>query len=70
MSLFLAKTEVQELTGYERPSYQKKWLAKHGYTFEVGKDASIKLLRAHVEAKLNPGGRRKKTEPNWNAMGA
>lgn len=33
--MILAPSEIQQLTGYVRPSAQVRWLRKHGYKFTV-----------------------------------
>ncbi len=50
--MFLTVDEIEELTGYLYCSRQIKWLADHGYKFEVSRNGKPKVLKTHVEARL------------------
>ncbi|PLX61147.1 DUF4224 domain-containing protein [Sedimenticola selenatireducens] len=52
--MFLSKKELQELTGYQRPSAQIRWLSRNGYRSAVGADGCPKVLKRMVYAKLGP----------------
>lgn len=52
MSLFLTHDELHELTGLRIPAYQRRWLEKHGYTFEINASGKPKVLRAFIMQKL------------------
>ena len=50
--MFLSRTELQEMTGYKRPSSMRRWLGENGYNYEVARDGYPRVLRAAVEMKL------------------
>lgn len=67
MSIFLDDTEVERLTGYSRPSAQRRWLLDHGWPHEVNGLGKPLLLRSVVEKRL--GGTVKPTKNlNWDAV--
>tara|TARA_R110000868_G_scaffold51872_1_gene164287 strand:+ start:30 stop:221 length:192 start_codon:yes stop_codon:yes gene_type:complete len=49
----LTAAELYELTGYRSPAWQAKWLAAHGWKFELGRDGP-KVLRAYRDARMGP----------------
>jgi hypothetical protein len=70
-SMFLTATEVRELTARIHSSSQLKVLRSMGIEHRSRPDASIAVLRKHVEEVL--GGSlgtkaRKPKEPNWGAI--
>lgn len=50
--MFLSDAELRELTGYQKPSAQKRWLEAQAIAFLVGGDGLPKVLRAVVVARL------------------
>jgi hypothetical protein len=70
--MFLSKPELHELTGYERPGAQARWLAKTNYPFEIGADGYPRVLRLCIERRL--GGAQSTTlkptqrAPNFEAL--
>lgn len=46
----LNEEQLREFTGFERPTFQEKWLKQNGIHFYVGGDGKIKVLFA----ALNP----------------
>ena len=48
MSIFLSVEELQELTGYQKPALQRRWLMQNGYQFDVRADAHPVVLEAQV----------------------
>jgi hypothetical protein len=50
--MFLSPGEVEELTGYERPSAQTRWLEAERFGFVVGGDGVPKVLREVVLSRL------------------
>lgn len=68
-SLFLAPSELQELTGYKYAKSQKQWLKNRGWRFEEDAAGRPKVLRAHLESKMGGSTRRTaQTEPNFDAL--
>lgn len=64
MSLTLSRTEIEEWTGYKRPSKQIAVLKSHRVRFNVGPDGYPRVLRSDLENKENQG---RKT-PNFQAL--
>jgi hypothetical protein len=50
--MFLTDAEVADLTGYQKPSSQIKWLAAEKYGYAVGGDGRPKVLREVVISRL------------------
>lgn len=50
--MFLSGAELRDLTGYQKPSAQKRWLEAQAISFMVGGDGLPKVLRAVVIARL------------------
>lgn len=50
--MFLTPKEVEQLTGYERPSAQIKWLTAEKFGFVIGGDGHPKVLREVVLSRL------------------
>lgn len=68
---FLSKIELSELVGSRQPAKQRRWLADHGYSFDVRLDGSNVVLRSHLQKKL--GGqdyvaKTKVSSPNFRAL--
>jgi hypothetical protein len=47
----LTREELADLTGYHSPAWQTKWLTKHGWKFEQGRNGP-KVLRAYRDARM------------------
>lgn len=65
--MFLTPTELRELTGYQKPALQRRWLAEHGYRFDVRADGRAVVLIAAIEQKL-AGRRTSGAEPDWSTL--
>ncbi len=50
--MFLSGAELRELTSYQKPSAQKRWLEAQAISFLVGGDGLPKVLRSVVVARL------------------
>ena len=50
-SIFLSVEEIRELTGYRNSSYQRQWLSKHGWQFEVSRIGRPIVGRAYARQK-------------------
>ena len=50
--MFLSDEELRELSGYQKPSAQKRWLDAQSIAFLVGGDGHPKVLRSVVIARL------------------
>lgn len=47
--MFLTESEVRELTEYQLPAYQKRWLDQNGVPYFVGASGRPKVLRSALE---------------------
>ncbi len=71
MSIFLTKTEIAELTGYQTRSKQALWLADRGWKFEMSALGHVKVLRKYAEMKLGmpiDGKYEQTTEPDFSSL--
>ncbi|OLU25445.1 hypothetical protein BVH03_17455 [Pseudomonas sp. PA15(2017)] len=50
--MLLTQAEVIELTGYQRPSAQIRWLDSHKVPYLIGGDGRPKVLRAPLVERL------------------
>ena len=66
--IFLVPEEIQELTGYKKPAYQKRWLAKRGYPFDVRCDGHPVVCRAYYEGCHNRNFTKRPSEPDLAAL--
>lgn len=60
--MFLDGSELQVLTGYQRPADQIKWLAAKGWKFEVSAVGRPVVLRAFAQVKM---GQVSEDPPAW-----
>ena len=51
-ALFLTAPDIQDLTGYQRPHDQIRWLRQRAYVFELGADGRPRILRSYLERRL------------------
>lgn len=65
-SLLLTADEVAELSGYQKPSAQARWLRQNDFPFVMGGDGRPKVLRQVVETRLGGKSTEKKREPQLN----
>lgn len=66
-TVFLSTAELRELTGYQKPALQRRWLAEHGYKFDVRADGRAVVLAAAIEQKL-AGRHTSGVQPDWSAL--
>nr|WP_298118246.1 DUF4224 domain-containing protein [uncultured Pseudomonas sp.] len=66
--MFLTADEVAELTGYQKPSAQIRWLEAERFGFVVGGDGVPKVLREVVLSRLGMSTKTKK-EPRLRLTG-
>jgi hypothetical protein len=48
--VFLTNNELQQLTGYQKPTLQRRWLVDNGYSFDVRRDGKPVVSRCHYES--------------------
>jgi hypothetical protein len=51
-AMFLTDVDLRSLTGYKRPAEQRRWLASHGWAFEVRADGKNRVLIEEAHAKM------------------
>jgi hypothetical protein len=51
--VILSRSDLVELTGYQRPGRQIAWLKRHGLRFFVAADGHPRVLRADLERPEN-----------------
>jgi len=66
--IFLSANELQELTGYQKPALQIRWLAENGYSFDVRCDGRPVISRTHYESHHEGAIVQRRTEPNLAAL--
>ena len=49
--MFLTVDQLKELTGYQKPALQRKWLLDNGYRFDVRNDGTPAFLVAQVQLR-------------------
>ena len=49
--MFLTTEELRDLTGYQKPALQLRWLAENGYSFDVRCDGRPVVSRTHYEGR-------------------
>ena len=50
-AVFLSSEQLRHLTGYKKPSLQRRWLVANGYRFDVRADGRPVVMVAQVEAR-------------------
>jgi len=65
--MFLTASELEDLTGYKRPTAQIRWLRRHGWRHTVNGLGLPKVDVAEKNRKM-VGGTRPAQEPNWGAL--
>lgn len=65
--MFLSREELAELTGYQKPSAQQRWLKAEKFGFLVDSDGHPKVLKDLVIARL--GGTQQKKGPQLRLTG-
>lgn len=66
--MFLTADEIVALTGYQRPSDQRRWLASHGWRHEADRLGRPVVLRSLAERMLGGEAIRKSAEPDFTAI--
>lgn len=62
--MFLTRDEIEQLTGYRRPTRQISWLRRNGLRFFVGADGYPRVPRANFENLAKP----RFAEPDFNSL--
>lgn len=63
VGFLLTIKELEDLSGYSKPSAQARWLEQNGLPFLIGGDGRLKVLRQVVEQRLGAPPDEKKREP-------
>ncbi|WP_041647974.1 DUF4224 domain-containing protein [Aromatoleum aromaticum] len=68
--MFLNKDELRNLTGYQMPSAQKRWLTDRGWPYEENAAGYPKVLRSVVEKRMGGSTEpvRRRQGPNLEAI--
>jgi hypothetical protein len=53
MFLMFPRAELAELTGYQLPAWQARWLDAHHWRYERSISGRPIVLRAHAESRLS-----------------
>lgn len=64
--MFLTQDELIDLTGYQLPARQRKWLKEKGWVHETARNGRVVVLRAYAESRLSEP--EKKQEPVMNLV--
>ncbi len=72
-TIFLSGEDLESLTGYKRPGDQRRWLAKHGWAFEVRADGKNRVLTEEARDRMLTGSSsqrstRRSSEPDLAAL--
>lgn len=51
--MFLTQEELYALTGYELAAYQRRWLKRNGWKYEISRNGRPVVLRAYAESRLS-----------------
>jgi hypothetical protein len=65
--MFLSASDIETLTGYQRPSAQVRWLRRHGWRFTVNALGLPVIALAEFNRRM-VGGKASSQEPNWDAL--
>ena len=68
MNTFLMPEEIQELTGRQKPTLQRKWLLDNGYSFDVRCDGRPVVGRAYYEGRSNRNYAKRPSVPDLAAL--
>jgi hypothetical protein len=66
--MFLSPEDLQQLTGYKRPSKQCEWLLRNGFKVHVRADGRPAILLSQVEASQGSKKKHRAEEPNFAAL--
>ncbi|MBD9411251.1 DUF4224 domain-containing protein [Stutzerimonas stutzeri] len=61
--MFLSTSDLERLTGYQKPSAQARWLEQVGLPILKGGDGKLKVLRLAVEQRLGAPRTQPEREP-------
>jgi len=71
--MFLSEESLRSLTGYKRPAEQRRWLASHGWAFEVRADGKNRILTEEARNRMltgnsNQQSAKRSSEPDLAAL--
>lgn len=61
--MLLSNSDVEQLTGYQKPTAQARWLEQVGLPYLKGGDGKLKVLRLAVEQRLGAPRQQSGREP-------
>jgi len=62
--MFLTAEEMHQLTGYELPSWQRRWLKSKGWKFEEARGGYPVVLRSYAVSRLSAADSKASWTPN------
>ena len=66
--MFLTTDDLFILTGYQRPSAQRRWLEQNGWKFEIDGNGRPVVLRSHAEEHMGSPVKNRTIAPNFDAL--
>lgn len=51
--MFMSDEDIEFLTGYVKPADQRRWLADHGWIFEISRTGRPRVLQDYAKNKLS-----------------
>jgi hypothetical protein len=68
--MFLTDIQLEELTGFVRPSKQIEWLRSEGFEFRIAADGHPRVLRDHVFRLMGATdiAAKRKTAPDFTSL--
>ena len=66
--MLLTPDEIIDLTDYQRPADQIRWLSSHGWHYEVGASGRPKVSRQYAETRM--GLVHTEALPDFSSLGA
>jgi hypothetical protein len=59
--MFLTQSEIATLTGYATAGWQRRWLDRHQWKYEIAANGRVVVSRAYAESRMS--GIQMKREP-------
>ncbi len=68
--MFLSQEDLRSLTGYKRPTDQRRWLSKRGWAFEVSANGKNQVLLEEASNRMlsNTSRRASSSEPDLSVL--
>lgn len=66
--MFLSQNEIETLTGYRLPAWQRRWLDKHQWKYESAANGRVVVSRAYAETRLSGVESKQEWKPNLASL--